>query len=172
MFVPLLWPTKQQLLHLNLVGVFICIAGTRALNLLQPRQFGIVLDRLSMVEGEAWFKDLSFQVLLYIFYGLFSSQILLPIRERLWLPIEQNASKSLQKAAYNQIMDLSHDFHSDKQSGELYESISQGNSVVHLLRTILFDLLPVLMDLVVTVAYLYSFPCSNPSTQMQLGITR
>lgn len=166
MFVPLLWPTKQPLLYVNLVGVFVCIACTRALNILEPRQFGIVLDRLSVAEGEGSVKSLALQVMLYIFYGWFSSHILSAIQGRLWLPIDQNARQCLKKTAYNHIMDLSLDFHSDKQSGELYESINQGSSVVHLLRTILFELLPVLADLVVVVAYLYSFSCSDPITRL------
>ena len=154
MFVPLIWPTKQRLLHLNLIGVFICIACTRALNILQPRQFGIVLDRLSTVGSEDSVRSLALQVFLYVFYGWLSENVLRPIRGRLWLPIQQNASKSLQKAAYNHIMDMSHDFHSDKQSGELYESINQGRSVLDLLKLVLFDVIPVLVDLVVTVSYL------------------
>ncbi|KAL2046293.1 hypothetical protein N7G274_001740 [Stereocaulon virgatum] len=154
-FVPLVWPTKQPLLYVNLIGVFVCIACTRALNILEPRQFGIVLDRLSVAEGVGSVKSLALQVMLYIFYGWFSSHILSTIQSRLWLPIDQNARQCLKKTAYNHIMDLSLDFHSDKQSGELYESISQGSSVIQILKTILFELLPVLADLVVIVAYLY-----------------
>lgn len=154
MFLPLIWPTKQRLLHLNLIGVFLCIACTRALNILQPRQFGIVLDHLGTLGDGASARSLAFQVFLYVFYGWLSGQVLSPVRGRLWLPVQQNASKSLQKAAYNHIMDMSLDFHAEKQSGELYESVSQGQSVLALLGLVLFDLIPVLVDLVVTVTYL------------------
>ena len=52
-------------------------------------------------------------------------------------------------------MSLSCDFHDNKKSGELYRSIEQGKSIGSLLETLLFELLPMLIDLVVAYAYLY-----------------
>lgn len=74
---------------------------------------------------------------------------------RLWLPVEQYAQKAITTAAYNHIMGLSCDFHDNKQSGELYKSIDQGDSINSLLETILFDAFPMLIDLVVAYVYLY-----------------
>ncbi len=52
-------------------------------------------------------------------------------------------------------MSLSCDFHDSKQSGELYKSIEQGTSINSLLETVLFDAVPMLVDLIVAYAYLY-----------------
>ena len=52
-------------------------------------------------------------------------------------------------------MNLSCDFHDNKKSGELYRSIEQGKSICSLLETLLFELFPMFIDLVVAYVYLY-----------------
>ena len=52
-------------------------------------------------------------------------------------------------------MTLSCDFHDNKESGELYKSVEQGNSINSLLETLLFEVVPMLFDLIVAYAYLY-----------------
>lgn len=74
---------------------------------------------------------------------------------RLWLPVEQYAHKAIETAAYSHIMGLSCDFHDNKQSGELYKSIEQGDSINSLLEIVLFQAFPMLIDLVVAYVYLY-----------------
>jgi len=61
---------------------------------------------------------------------------------------------SLKTASYNQIMSLSRDFHTEKQSGELFKSIDQGRSITSLLDTLLFRTGPMLIDIVVAFSYL------------------
>ena len=126
------------------------------MNVLEPRQFGIVLDRLSTIKGDGHFNSVILQTLLFVLYRWIDAVIVGPIRRLLWTPIEQNAQKSIETAAYNHIMDLSRDFHTEKQSGELYTSINQGSSIIGILKTMVFEVLPVFIDLVVAAAYLYS----------------
>ena len=96
------------------------------------------------------------EVGLYIFYlWLKSSAGIRAVRNWLWLPVEQYAYKGITTAAYNHIMGLSSDFHDAKQSGELYKSIEQGKAVNELLETVLFEVLPMLIDLFVAFTYLY-----------------
>lgn len=64
------------------------------------------------------------------------------------------AEASIKTAAYNQIMGLSRDFHTEKQSGELYKSIEQGSSVTSLLETIMFQVVPMFVDIIVAFSYL------------------
>lgn len=155
MFVPLLLPTKDRTLQLNLFGVLVCIACGRVLNVLEPRQFGIVLDRMSTVTSDVHLGSIMSQVVLFAFYRWTESVVMVPARRLFWTPIEQNADRALQTAAYNHIMDLSRDFHTDKQSGELYTSISQGSSIINILKTVIFRILPVFADLALAVIYLY-----------------
>jgi len=52
-------------------------------------------------------------------------------------------------------MNMSCDFHDNKQSEELYKSIEQSSSVNDLLETILFKTFSTLVDLIVTYIYIY-----------------
>ena len=161
MFVPLLLPTKDRILQLNLFGVFVCLACGRALNVLEPRQFGIVLDRMSAVTSDGHLRSIMLEVLLFVFYRWIEAVLMAPAKRLLWTPIEQNADRSLQTAAYNHIMDLSRDFHTEKQSGELYASISQGSSIINILKTVIFQILPVFIDLALAAIYLYDLPLDS-----------
>jgi ABC-type transport system involved in Fe-S cluster assembly fused permease/ATPase subunit len=96
------------------------------------------------------------QIFLYVLYGwLNSSAGIYALKNYLWLPVEQYAYKAISTAAYNHIMNLSSEFHDSKRSGELYQSINLGHSVNNLLETIMFQILPMLVDLAVAFAYLY-----------------
>ena len=155
MFIPLLLPTKDRILLLNFFGVFVCLACGRALNVLQPRQFGIVLDRMSTVASDGQPGSIMSEIALFVFYRWIEGVLIGPVKRLFWQPIEQNADRSLQTAAYNHIMDLSRDFHTEKQSGELYTSISQGSSIINILKTVIFRMLPVFADLALAAIYLY-----------------
>lgn len=95
-----------------------------------------------------------FEVLLWIVYRWTDSSIITQTRYILWLPFELYAAGSLKKAAYNQIMGLSRDFHTEKQSGELYASIGQGASLKSIVQALLFRVVPMLIDLTVAFVYL------------------
>ena len=95
-----------------------------------------------------------FEVLLWIVYRWLDSSIVSQIKYLLWLPLEQYAGGSLKKAAYNQVMGLSRDFHTDKRSGELYKSIGQGHSLTSMVEIIMFKVVPMLVDLGVAFVYL------------------
>ncbi len=94
------------------------------------------------------------EVLIWVVYRWTDSSIVSQIRYILWLPFEQYAKGSITKAAYNQIMGLSRDFHTEKRSGELYTSIGQGDSLKEILELVLFKVVPMLIDLTVAFVYL------------------
>ena len=132
------------------LGVCLCLLCTRALNLLEPRQLGIVVDRLGMSQDHLPILE----VLLWIFYRFLDYSVITQIKYFLWLPLSQYAGGTLKKAAYNQIMRLSRDFHTEKQSGDLYTSIGHGNSLTEIIDMVLFNILPMLADLGVAFIYL------------------
>ena len=128
----------------------VCILCTRALNLLEPRQLGIVVDKLGASQAHLPMLE----VFLWILYRWMDSSVISQIKYILWLPLEQYAQGSLKKAAYNQIMSLSRDFHTEKRSGELYTSIRQGSSLTSIIEMLLFKLGPMVVDLTVAFVYL------------------
>lgn len=150
-----------------MVGVGLCLLCVRVLNLLMPRQLGIFINALSNSQGkhilQYWLAALMtiqghapyLEAGLYLFYYFLASNAgFRTVKNLLWLPVDQYAYKGITTAAYNHIMELSSDFHDGKQSGELYKAIEQGKSVNALLETLLFEVLPMLIDLFVAFAYL------------------
>ena len=49
-FLPYIWPSssKDRKLQLNMLGVVVCLACIRALNVLIPRQLGLVINALGV----------------------------------------------------------------------------------------------------------------------------
>lgn len=77
------------------------------------------------------------------------------IRRFMWLPLENYSYQKITTAAFNQIMDLSSDFHDNKRSGSLWQSVGRGSSVRHTVRSVLFQIGPMLADLFLAVSVLY-----------------
>jgi ABC-type transport system involved in Fe-S cluster assembly fused permease/ATPase subunit len=71
------------------------------------------------------------------------------------MPLDQYSHRTLTTAAYNHVMSLSYDFHSNKKTGEIWSSITQGRAVNGFIETILFQVIPMLVDLCVAFAYFF-----------------
>ncbi|KAL8994305.1 MAG: hypothetical protein Q9169_005678 [Polycauliona sp. 2 TL-2023] len=149
LFVPMIWPTKRSRLYLNMLACVLCVLCNRVFNVLQPRQLGIVVNILASGTGSLYPA-----VALYVFYYWIPG-VIGTARYCLWLPVEQYADAQIPSAAYSQIMRLSSEFHDNKQSGELYSTISQGRSISDLLETICWLFVPKLLDIVIGYGYLY-----------------
>ena len=149
LFVPMVWPTTRPTLYFNMLGCVVCILCIRVFKVLQPRQLGIIVNILASGSGSLY-KGIS----LYVLY-FWLSAVMEPIQACLWIPVDQYAEMRISTAAYNQIMELSSDFHDNKQSGELYRTISQGSSISSLLDTVCWRFGPMLLDLAVGYGYLY-----------------
>ena len=135
-----------------MIATGLILLAIRALNVLVPRQLGIVVNALGEPDKSAPFRQLAIYILLNF---LDSSAGLSTLRQFLWFPVELNATQTLKKQSFNHIMSLSCEFHDNKRSGELYQSMWQGESVIELLETIVFELTPMVVDLVIACAYFY-----------------
>jgi ABC-type transport system involved in Fe-S cluster assembly fused permease/ATPase subunit len=149
-FWPYLWPTNRPRLLVNMAGVAVCLLGERALNIFGPRQFGILVNALSAGLVGPSFGSLA----LYILFDFLNSYSgLRGLRNGLWIPVEANARVRLDTKSYNHVMELSCDFHDNKEDGKLYAAIRQGYAVTSLLETLLYELAPMIMDLVLALVY-------------------
>lgn len=130
----------------------ICLVCIRALNVLISYQLGVVINALRASQDRISLMAIE----LYIALLTASSNVGISlIKSWLWLPVEQYAYKFIKTASFNHIMNMSCDFHDNKQSEELYKSIEQGSSVNDLLETILFEAFSTLVDLIVAYVYIY-----------------
>ena len=73
----------------------------------------------------------------------------------LWLPLQQYSYDALTNAAQSHVMSLSSDFHESKDASEIHQSLVQGRSIISLVDTICFEVLPMFVDLFLVGAYLF-----------------
>nr|POF18481.1 heavy metal tolerance protein [Quercus suber] len=154
-FIPILWPAHNLYLQLCLAAVAGVLVAERVLNILIPRQFGIVVDELTSGAGTgglAWRA-----IALWLLYSwLGSSSGVKLIRHFADIPVQQWSHQSISTAAFRHIMNLSMDFHTEKNSGELITAIQQGRELQELLEYLAFSMVPTLLDLVIAFFYVYT----------------
>ncbi|KAK6519582.1 hypothetical protein TWF281_003405 [Arthrobotrys megalospora] len=175
-FWPMIWPSQDRKLKFYMLLIGLILAGQSALNVLVPRQFGLVTDSfLEATHGSgqgSWHKKQQgferytdniylgsspwVQVSLFIVFKLLQSNAgLFAVKDYLWIPIEQYSYRMITTSAYNHILSLSYDFHCDKRSGELFASISNARSINLFIDMMLFRFIPMLADLFIAFIYLY-----------------
>ncbi len=71
-------------MQLNVLGIGICILLTRVLNVVAPRQLGILLDSLDLSHG----RVPTLEFLLYLLYMWLADSVVAPVRRLLWIPVE------------------------------------------------------------------------------------
>ena len=149
-FVPYLVPKKDTKVQLCMIMNVLCLLGDRVFNVLVPRQLGIITDKL--VSGGLPVKELG----VWLVFDLANSDSGLGlIRGLVKIPIEQFSYRQITNAAFNHVMDLSIDFHNDKDSAEVMTAIEQGKSLNNLLEAFMADVAPAFIDVIVGSVYIY-----------------
>lgn len=167
-FIPLIWPFHSRTLQLRAFLVGGCLLATNALNVMIPRQLGLVTDTLARstaggggLENIHDVEDASSDspwvaIALYVLFRFLSSGSGIGLlRWWLWRPVQQYSYEALSTTAHAHLMNLSSDFHDNKTTSELSQAIRQGRSVSRLMEMICFKVLPTFIDLAVAFTYLY-----------------
>ncbi|KAJ9192564.1 hypothetical protein DTO164E3_7530 [Paecilomyces variotii] len=150
--LPFFWPKTKPRLQLLYGGVGLCLVVDRVLNIFVPIQLGLITNILSrQKETVPWKEIVVFAALRF----LDSSGGVSAIRRYLWQPLENFTYHEISTAAFNKIMTLSSDFHDNKHSGSLWQTVSRGRSIRHVVDSVLFQIGPMIVDLVLAVSILY-----------------
>ena len=149
-FLPYLFP-KGDWMVMGALGIrLVHMLAERALNLLTPRQLGIITNKLSQNTGVMPWKDVG----LWVFYQWFSSYAGLGFIDAIAsMVISNSAYRRITLLAYEHVLSLSMDFHTSKDSGEVLKAVEQASSLNSLVEMVLFDISPILLDLVVAMWY-------------------
>lgn len=148
-FTPYVVPRNDRRVQLCYFACVLCLIAGRALNVLIPAQLGKVADDLT--GGEPPYRALAVWLLL----SLAAHQPGLQLVETLVkIPIENFSYRGLTNAAFGHVMDLSMDFHSERDSAEVIRAIEQGHAITSLLSTLVLEILPTSLDLVIALVYL------------------
>lgn len=149
-FLPYLFPKDDWMVMGALVVRLLHMLQERALNLLTPRQLGIITNKLSEPNPTMPWKDIG----LWVLYSYMNSYAGLGILDGLAnLVITNSAYRRITLLAYEHVLGLSMDFHTSKDSGEVLKAVEQASSLNSLIEMVLFDICPILLDLVVAMYY-------------------
>ncbi|KAI0525820.1 hypothetical protein F5B22DRAFT_587881 [Xylaria bambusicola] len=148
---PYIWPQKNHGLRIRIGLVGLCILANNGINLLIPRQYGILVDFL----GTSSEKSPWLQVVIFMTLRLLSSEAGIQfMRRMLWLRVEQYWEKALSTAAFSHIMCLSADFHDSTDPTELYMAMMSGNGIPYIAEMACFQAIPTMIDLIIAITYL------------------
>jgi ABC-type transport system involved in Fe-S cluster assembly fused permease/ATPase subunit len=172
LFFPYLWPSKSVRLQITVIICFTLVLLQRLVNFLVPLQMGIVVDQLSYDEsavpdeqsggfyhilkshvselGMPWL-GISLLIIFKIFQG--PSGLLGAARSVLWIPVSQYSYQALSTASFEHVHGLSLEFHLGKRTGEVLSALSKGAAINTFLEQVTFQVLPMLVDLGVAIAY-------------------
>ncbi|CAK4031949.1 Heavy metal tolerance [Lecanosticta acicola] len=151
-FIPLLLPKKDRKIQACLLTIAVCIIAQRALNILLPRQMGIIVNDLTATAGTGhmpW-RDLGLWLLFATLQSGFGISL---VKQVVQLPVQQYGYKAISETAFRHIMGLSMDFHNEKNSGELIRAIQQGTNLQDLASFIFFTVFPMFFDLILAFFY-------------------
>ena len=155
MFFPYLWPSKDRRLQIVVVICFIIMIIQRGIQVLVPYQAGVITDDLSG-DGKDGSTGMPWKaIFLYILYRLLQGNngLLGATRAIIWVPVSQYSFRELSIASFEHVHSLSLDFHLGKKTGEVLSALGKGNAINNFLESVTFQVLPMLVDLCVAIAY-------------------
>ncbi|KAF6829130.1 ABC transporter [Colletotrichum plurivorum] len=150
-FIPYIIPKNDRKVQFSIFLCLLCLAAGRVLNIMIPIQLGKVTDLVLN-------KEAPYGALLgWLIVTLLSGESGIGLIEALAkVPIKQFSYRQVTNGAFGHVMNLSMEFHSERDSAEVMKAIEQGESLTNLLETAVIDILPTIVDLFISFWLLYS----------------
>jgi ABC-type transport system involved in Fe-S cluster assembly fused permease/ATPase subunit len=149
-FLPHLWPKNDGWGKVCLFIMVLNIIQDRFIHVLVPRQIGIITTKLT--EGQS-FREVYPDVFIWLLLSWIGSYAgIRLLRSIASTYIENYSYTAICNLAFGHVMDLSMDFHANKDSGEVLKSVSQANALNQMLETVV-DTLPIFLDLFIGLWY-------------------
>jgi ABC-type transport system involved in Fe-S cluster assembly fused permease/ATPase subunit len=149
-FLPYLVPRHDLKVQLCILICLLCLAGRRVLNIMVPHQLGVIADKL--LDREPPYRDLCVWLGLTI---LNDDSGLGMVEELAVIPIKQFSERQVTNAAFKHVLGLSMDFHSETDSAEVMKALEQGGALTKLLKMVVCESLPTIVDIMIAVGILY-----------------
>ena len=150
-FLPYLVPRKDLKVQICYAVSAVCVAGNRVLNILVPIQLGHVADEL--LERKLPAKSLTIWLLLSVLNDQSGLQLVQGLAK---IPMKQFSYRQITNAAFDHVMNLGMDFHSERDYGEVVKAVEQGGALNNVLETAVLEITPTVLDLFIAVFILYS----------------
>ncbi|KPI41155.1 Heavy metal tolerance protein [Cyphellophora attinorum] len=150
-YLPIIWPASRAQ-KLYCIGMLLCMICLRVVAVLMPLALAWIIDTL-VKQNAPWLPILGY----FVLYFLDSRVGIGLLAEYLHLLTSNYQKLNLCRAAYNHVMDLSADFQDSKTSSEIWQAMSQAQSVIDLFYGACFQITPMLIDLVTGFIMIWKF---------------
>ncbi|KAG9298941.1 hypothetical protein G9A89_015963 [Geosiphon pyriformis] len=148
--LPFLWPSNDIKLQILILFCMLLLVTGRIVNVLLPYQTKILVDRLT--EKKFAWKEILFYVGLRFLQG--DVGIVKTLQNLLWIPIGQFTTREVSVKMFEHLLNLSLRFHLIRKTGEILRVQDRGvSSVVSILSSFLFNIVPTLVDIGIAVIY-------------------
>jgi ATP-binding cassette subfamily B protein len=151
---PYLWPPGQLEMRARVVIAVLLLIAAKVASVYTPIFYKDAIDTLSMKGGLA----LMLPVGAILAYGMARVLSLAfgELRDAIFAKVAQRAIRRTGLATFQHLHALSLRFHLDRQTGGLSRAIERGNAAIDtLLRFMLFNILPTLVEILFVVAVLW-----------------
>ncbi|MEI8396417.1 MAG: ABC transporter ATP-binding protein/permease, partial [Rhodospirillaceae bacterium] len=155
--MPYLWPRDRLEARVRVSVALLCLFLSKAVNVVVPMLYKAAVDALSQPAG-ARAALIAVPVGIILAYGLARvlSQGFGEMRDALFAKVGARAVRAVALQVFRHLHALSLRFHLDRQTGGLSRSIERGNRAIEtLLRFMLFNILPTLLELALVTMVLW-----------------
>ncbi|KAF9356983.1 Homocysteine S-methyltransferase 1 [Mortierella sp. AD094] len=157
---PYIWPSNSRKLQVHILLCLGLLVVGRIVNVLVPWQVANVVNVLTKVaDGSPEGKDESGnprfvwkEIMVLIAFRALQGELgaVDTLQGLLWIPVGQFNTRELAVKMFEHLLNLSLRFHLNRKTGEVLRIQDRGVlSIVTLVSTLLFDILPCLVDIVV-----------------------
>lgn len=147
--VPYLLPRSNFKIRFCLATCLVCLVVEGVLNVLLPRQIGIVANELSA--GYVPYKPLLTYMVLYLLNGESGVGLAMSLAK---VSIRQFCHRQITTAAFGHAMSLSVGYHSNTSPAEVMKAVEQGDSLVSAVEVAVLEVLPTIVNLCVALIVL------------------
>ncbi|KAF9142554.1 Homocysteine S-methyltransferase 1 [Mortierella sp. GBA39] len=159
---PYIWPSKSRKLQIHILLCLALLVIGRVVNVLVPQQLAKVVNALRQVSDGATDENGNPRFIwmeIMVFIGLRALQGSIgavdTLQGLLWIPVGQFNTRELAVKMFEHLLNLSLRFHLNRKTGEMLRVQDRGvSSIVTLLSSLLFNILPCLVDIAVACIFL------------------
>jgi ATP-binding cassette subfamily B protein len=150
----LLWPRGEAGMKLRLLGAVALVLAAKLVGVAAPYFYKRIIDSLSVPSAAA------VPIALILAYGFahIAAQLVEAVRRLVFVRVAQRAVRVMALELFNHLHALSMRFHLDRQTGGVARAVDRGTAGIEfLIETILFNLVPTLLELGLVSAILWRF---------------
>ena len=151
---PYLWPAGEQALRLRVVLAMIFLAAAKGASVAVPYVYKQAIDALDVKQGAV----IAVPIMILIAYGVARvlSQALGELRDAVFAKVAQRAIRQAGLKTFRHLHRLSLRFHLDRKTGGVSRAVERGTKGIEfLLRFMLFNVVPTLVEVILTCGILW-----------------